>query len=283
MEDVPPIAVLAILGSALAHSGMALLTKRAGDTLVFRALSIAISAVLLLPIVIAAPFPDWEVWRFLLLGAVVVWAFNMLMISAFQAGEMNLVYPVMRGAAPALTGIVAWLVLGEALSLTAMVGLAVASGAIIAFTWPERGGRPKAAALGFALAAACMTALYTVNDASGARAASSPFVYVAWHFLLAALSLGVTALVRRGPARTWRAARAEGRRAAASSLFNVATYSLALYAYANAPVAPMAALRETSIVFGAILAALVLKEPFGVRRGALALALAAGLAVLQLG
>ena len=64
---------------------------------------------------------------------------------------------------------------------------------------------------------------------------------------------------------------------------DLATYTLALYAYSVAPVAPMAALRETSIVFGAILAALVLKEPFGLRRGVLALTLAGGLALLQLG
>lgn len=282
MDAIPLLATLAALGSAVAHSGMALFTKRASDTLTFRAVSMVFSAALLSPILILATFPDWEVWRFLLLGAGVIWAFNMLMISAFRAGDMNLVYPVMRGAAPALAGIGAWLVLGEALSVTAMIGLSVASAAIIAFAWPERGGAPKAAALAFALSAACMTALYTVNDAAGARAASSPFVYAAWFFVLSALTLGATALVRRGR-RIVAAARAEMKGAAISSLFNVTTYGLALYAYANAPVAPMAALRETSIVFGAILAALVLKETFGARRIVLALVLAAGLAALQLG
>lgn len=282
MDAIPLLATLAALGSAVAHSGMALFTKRAADTLTFRAVSMVFSAAILSPILIFAPLPGWEVWRFLLLGAGVIWAFNMLMISAFRAGDMNLVYPVMRGAAPALAGIGAWLVLGEALSATAIVGLSIASAAIIAFAWPERGGAPKAAALAFALSAACMTALYTVNDAAGARAASSPFVYAAWFFGLSALTLGATALVRRGR-RIVAAARAEMKGAAISSVFNVTTYGLALYAYANAPVAPMAALRETSIVFGAILAALVLKEKFGARRIALALVLAAGLGALQLG
>ena len=282
MEAIPLLATLSALGSAVAHSGMALFTKRAGDTLVFRAVSMVFSAALLSPLLVLAPFPDWEVWRFLLLGAGVIWAFNMLMISAFKAGDMNLVYPVMRGAAPALAGIGAWLVLGEALSVTAIAGLSVASAAIIAFAWPERGGAPKAAALAFALSAACMTALYTINDASGARAASSPFVYLAWFFALSAITLGATALVRRGR-HIVKAARVEMKTAAICSLFNVATYGLALYAYANAPVAPMAALRETSIVFGAILAAFVLKEKFGARRIALAVGLVAGLAMLQLG
>lgn len=278
----PLLATLAALGSALAHSGMALFTKRATDTLVFRAVSMMAGAALLSPILFLFPFPDWQVWRFLLLGAAVIWAFNMLMISAFKAGEMNLVYPVMRGAAPALAGVGAWLLLGEALSLTAMIGLAAASAAIIAFAWPDRKAAPKAAAIGFALAAACMTALYTINDAAGARAATSPLVYAAWFFLLSMITLTATALVRRGRGFL-RAARAEARTAALSSVFNVATYALALYAYANAPVAPMAALRETSIVFGAVLGAVFLKESFGIRRAGLALVLAAGLAALQLG
>jgi drug/metabolite transporter (DMT)-like permease len=282
MDTITLLATLAALGSAVAHSVVALFTKRATDTLTFRAVSLMFSAALLSPILILAPFPGWEVWRFLLLGAGVIWAFNMLMISAFQAGEMNLVYPVMRGAAPALTGIGAWLVLGEALGPAAIAGLSVASAALIAFAWPERGGAPKAAALAFALSAACMTALYTVNDAAGARAASSPFVYAAWFFVVSAITLGATALVRRGR-QIVPAARVEMKGAAISSLFTVTTYSLALYAYANASVAPMAALRETSIVFGAILAALVLKEPFGARRAVLAVVLASGLAALQLG
>jgi drug/metabolite transporter (DMT)-like permease len=204
------------------------------------------------------------------------------MISAFQRGSMNLVYPVMRGAAPALAGMFAWLILGEPLSLVAILGLAIASAAIIAFSWPERGAAPKAAAIAFALCAAVMTAMYTVNDASGVRAAGSPLIYLAWHFWLITIALSATVLVRRG-AKAWGAVKTEFRSAFFSSFFNITTYDLALYAYANAPVAPMAALRETSIVFGAILAAFVLKEPFGLKRGVLAIVLALGLVALQLG
>ena len=169
--DIPTLAALAALGSAMSHACVALFTKRSKDTLVFRALSLGLSAVWLTPILFLMPFPSWEVWRFLLLGCAIIWAFNMLMISAFERGDMNLVYPVMRGAAPTLAGTLAWFVLDERLSLVAVGGLATASAAIIAFSWPERSGAPKAAAIAFALCAAVMTALYTVNDASGVRAA----------------------------------------------------------------------------------------------------------------
>jgi drug/metabolite transporter (DMT)-like permease len=282
VSETPLIALLAALGSAMAHAGMTLFTKQASDMLVFRAVSMMICAVLLSPLLVLAPFPPWEAWRFLLLGAAIIWAFNMLMISAMTRGQMNLVYPVMRGAAPALAGLFAVIVLNEPLSPLSVLGLALASAALVAFAWPERGGAPKAAALAFAMSAAVMTASYTVNDASGVRAAGSTLSYLAWFFVLSAATLTATALVRRGR-RFASQARSELSRAALSSLFNITTYGLALYALSIAPVAPVAAVRETSIVFGAVLAAVVLKEPFGVRRAVLALVLAGALALLHVG
>ncbi|XBQ16902.1 MAG: DMT family transporter [Oceanicaulis sp.] len=277
---LPPIAAL---GSAMAHSGMALFTKRAVDTLVFRSVTIVFGALLLSPILLTNPIPTAEVWPFLLGGVVMIWAFNMFMITAFRAGDMNLVYPVMRGAAPGLAAIGAWIVFSESLGVLDALGLAVASAALIAFAWPDRGRAPKAKAVGFALAAASMTALYTVVDAGGARLASSPFVYAAWHFAISSIALTVTAVIRRGPSRYLTAARAGWRGALACASLAAVSYTLILWAYAHAEIAPMAALRETSIVFGAILAALILKEPFGARRAVLAAVLAGGLAALQLG
>ncbi|MGY6628266.1 MAG: EamA family transporter [Oceanicaulis sp.] len=282
MSEAPLIALLAALGSAMAHAGMTLFTKQARDMLVFRAVTMLLCAILLCPLLVLTPFPPWEAWRFLLLGAGIIWAFNMLMISAMTRGQMNLVYPVMRGAAPALAGLFAAIVLDEPLSPLSVLGLALASAALAAFAWPERGGAPKAAALAFALSAAVMTASYTVNDASGVRAAGSTLSYLAWFFVLSATTLTATALVRRGRRFTAQA-RPELRRAAMSSVFNITTYGLALYAFSIAPVAPIAAVRETSIVFGAVLAALVLKEPFGVRRALLAVVLAGALALLHVG
>ncbi|SDL60937.1 DMT family transporter [Maricaulis salignorans] len=280
MEASLTAGALAMLGSALAHAGMTLLTKRAKDRLVFRALSLVFVAALMLPWLVFQPIPGWEVWRFLLLGAATIWAFNMLLIAAFERGEMNLVYPVMRGSAPALATLAAYIFLDEAVSLWQLLGLAIASSALVGFAWPEKDGTPKTQILLFALAAACMTACYTVIDAAGVRASGNVMVYTGWFFVLSGLTIGATAIIRRG-SRFWAAARQETRPAATSMLFNLTTYGLALYAYSIAPVAPMAALRETSIVFGALLAALVLKEPFGLKRIALAVLLVTGLVVMQ--
>lgn len=276
------LGALIMLISAVFHAFMTLSTKQAKDMLVFRAVSMGFSVLWLSPILFLFPFPPWGVWRYLILSSILVWAYNMLMIAAFKRGDMNLVYPVMRGAAPALAAFIAFFTLKEGLSVITLTGLAIVSLALIAFAWPEKGGAPKMAALGFALCAATMTASYSVNDAAGARLAQSPLLYTAWFFVLCALSLCATAIwMRRG---SWlEKARGEVKLAFRASFFNVGTYGSAMIAYSMAPVAPMAALRETSIVFGAVLAALVLKEPLGRRRIALACLLASGLVLLQVG
>ena len=127
-----------------------------------------------------------------------------------------------------------------------------------------------------------MTALYSVNDASGARAAGDPIYYLAWFLLLNAIPINIVALARRRSA--WPGiVRRELKTAAIAAVIGGASYGFALYALSAAAVAPMAALRETSVVFGAILAAAVLKEPFGARRILLAICLAFGLVLLQAG
>ena len=269
-----------MLVSALAHAGMTLLTKRAKDRLVFRGLSLLFVAILLTPWIVIHPIPSWEVWRFLLLSAVTIWAFNMLMLAAFERGNMNLAYPVMRGAAPSLAALSAFIFLGEAINGWQLAGLAVATFALVGFAWPEKDGAPKLQTLLFALAAATMTASYTVIDAAGVRASGDVLTYTGWFFVLSAITIMATAWLRRR-GDLLRLMKQEAKPAATSMLFNLTTYGLALYAYSIAPVAPMAALRETSIIFGAILAAVVLKESFGLRRIVLAMVLVGGLVMIQ--
>lgn len=282
MLSLTLLAALCALGSAMAHAVMSLLTKRSGDTLVFRSVMFIFSGLFALPVIAVYGVPRLEVWPFILASAGFMWVFNLMMISAFERGDMNLVYPVMRGAAPALIGVVAWIALGEPLGVWAMLGLAISCAALLAFAWPEKGGTPKASALGFALVSATMTAGYTVVDAAGVRLADNIIMYAAWIYVMSMLTVTVTAILRRGWTRYVTLARVEWRAAFWGSIGGIASYLLALWAYSNAPVAPMAALRETSIVFGAILAALILKEGFGRRRIVLALLLAGGLAILQL-
>lgn len=272
----------AMLGSAMTHAVMGMLTKSSSDKLVFRSVMMSTSAILFLPLLFLLPPPPAAAWPFLIMGMGLHFVFQMSMISAFERGDMNLVYPVMRGAAPALAALFAFLILGEALSMLQISGLALASATIIGFAWPDRSKAPKVTALAFAALAALMTALYSVNDASGVRATGNPLTYLAWFSLVTALPILVTALVRRG--QRWPdLARRQFGSAAPAAVLGAASYGLALFAFSIAAIGPMAAMRETSVVFGAILAALILKEPFGIKRSLLAIFLAAGLVMLQVG
>ena len=271
-----------MLGSAMTHAVMGMLTKSSSDKLVFRSVMMLTSALLFSPVLFLLPPPPPEAWPFLILGMGLHFVFQMAMIAAFDRGEMNLVYPVMRGAAPAMAAFFAFLILGETLSLLQIGGLALASAMLIGFAWPDKSKAPKVTALAFAMLAAVMTALYSVNDASGVRATGDPITYLAWFFVLTSLPITVMALIRRG--RHWpKIARAEFRGAGPSAILGAMSYGFALFAFSIAAVAPMAAMRETSVVFGAILAAVVLKEPFGLKRTLLAILLAAGLVLLQVG
>lgn len=272
----------AMLASALFHGFVGLLTKKAKDKLVFRSVLMLSAAVLVSPALFLFPPPPAEAWKFLIAGMAIHFVFQIAMISAFERGDMNLVYPVMRGAAPALAALAAYLFLRESLNLLEIAGLGIATLAIIGFAWPDASHVPKVKALAFAFLAASMTALYSVNDASGVRVAGNPVSYLAWFFLVTSLPILLAAVIRRG--RRWPGlARTELSRGIPAGLVGAASYGFALFALAIAPVAPMAAMRETSVVFGAVLAALVLKEPFGRRRTILAILLAAGLVLLQVG
>jgi len=122
-------------------------------------------------------------------------------------------------------------------------------------------------------------AAYTLNDAVGARLSGAPLAYVLWMFPLTAVPT-LLWLYRRGPPRppTW----PEARRGLGGAGCAIGSYALVLWAMTRAPVAPVAALRETAILFGVLLARLLLGERPGRWGWGGAVAIAAGAAILRL-
>ena len=282
-------ATIFMLLSAILHAIVSLLLKQAGDKLVFRAALSLISALILFPFIFVFPFPPRESWSFLFIGLGVHYIYQIAMIGAFARGDMSLVYPLMRGSAPALAALAAFLILGESLTIVQMTGLALSILILIAFGWPKRLSNQKLyafSAILLALICGVMIGLYATLDAGGARLTrqidGQIWGYVVWLFLLDSLGISLTALVLRRR-DIIKAFSQEIRRGLMASLLSLVGFSLAIYALSVAPVAQMSALRETSIVFGSILACLYLKEPFGQRRIILSIILAFGLILLQMG
>lgn len=250
-----------VLFSALLHAGWNALV-RASDDKFLSTLHVVggagTLAALLLP---ALPLPALASWPWLLASALVHVLYFVLVARAYSGADLSFAYPLMRGTAPVLTAACAAALMGEMLAPGGWLGVALISTGVLALAWQawRHSAAHQPAAVAAALVNAAVIALYTLVDGQGVRLSGHALAYTGWVFLLTALGLLAWGLLRRGravlrptPGR-WRAALLGGGG-------TLAAYSLTLWAMAQAPIALVAALRETSIVFGALLGWLFLKE-----------------------
>ncbi len=250
-----------MLGSGLAHSIVNAVLKSGPDKLSTRALIDGSSAILLLPLLPFVALPA-AAWPFLMASLVVHTIYLIALVKAFEAADMSSVYPVMRGIAPLLSAMGAVVFLGDSISLLVACGIALVSAGIAAVAFirpPSRVGLLWAALTGFCIAS------YTIIDAAGVRAAPSAASYIVWSFVLLGGVISVGFASWRGKA-FFPYAKSNWRPGVIAGALSVVTYGLALWAYRLGEVPELAALRETSILFGIIIAGLFLKEKIGPSR-----------------
>jgi drug/metabolite transporter (DMT)-like permease len=285
---IPAHVIAAVLGAALLHATWNALVKgrsAQGDPLLSTVLVVgggSLASALLLPFM-TAPAP--ESWPFIAASSLTQTVYYLLLIEAYRSGDMSHAYPLMRGTAPLLVAIFNGLLLGERLNGPQWLAVCLICGGVLAMMLAARspglaGGSQRRATV-FALATACVIATYTIIDGAGVRRSGAPAAYTMWIFLLAGAA--VTAWAARTRAREL--LRLAGARPLLVPLGGVSTlgsYGIALWAMTLAPVAAIAALRETSILFATAIAALFLRERVG-RGRLLAVALiACGAAVMRL-
>jgi drug/metabolite transporter (DMT)-like permease len=277
------IVFLAVLFAALCHAGWNALVKVGLDplsTTTLISIGSGVVALLLLPFVGAPALPSWP-W---LIASVVIHLFYFAaLIEAYRAGDLGQVYPIARGSAPLMTAAASLVFVGEHLSFTSWIGIATLAAGVLLLS--ARGGRALAhidrRAVGFALLTAFTICAYSVVDGIGARAPRNPQSYVLWLLIGNALLLTPYALWRDGrdviPAmqRFWL-------RGLAGGALQTLSYGIALWAMTLAPIAIVASLRETSVLFGAVIAVVVLKEPLRAARIGAALLIVAGLVLISL-
>jgi drug/metabolite transporter (DMT)-like permease len=271
--------LLVLLGAAL-HASWNALVKSGGDKLLDTALVVLGSGALAALALPFLPLPQPESWAFVLASGVIHLLYFWLVAAAYGSGEMSLAYPLMRGTAPLLVALLSGSVLGEALGLAGWAGVVLICGGVLAMAW-KRGATPDRATIGFALANALVIAVYTLVDGSGARASGHAVSYTLWVFLLTALFfVGLVAWQR--PAALAGHVRRRWRIGLGAGMATLGSYALALWAMTQAPIASVAALRESSILFGVALAALLLGERPGLSRLAGAVAITGGAFCLRL-
>ncbi|MEM6653047.1 MAG: DMT family transporter [Pseudomonadota bacterium] len=279
--------IVLCLISAITVAATNLFVKRGGDVLSARMIVSIAMALSVLPVVTFVPMPTSTVWAALGVSVVVHWFYQFAMIRALHRGDLSLVFPVMRGLAPPLTAIAAFFFLNESPSLFGWLGLFIAAAALIVFALPEGADTApaplKSAALFWAMVTALGIAFYSVADAFGARLAADAatvFTFVVWLFLLDWIGI-TTAMfwIRRG--QIWSAVAPQIRDGTIGGVLGTISYGAALWAFTLSEAANVTAIRETSVVFGAIFGAVFLKEAFGRRRVAAASVLALGLILLE--
>ena len=283
--------VLAVVGAALLHAGWNAMIKAGDDKSLDTALIHVLASLATLPMVAVAGLPPVAAWPYVLASLLIHIGYYFALARAYQHGELGLTYPLMRGTAPVLVALGSAVVLAESPTPTAWIGiLAVTFGiGLVGLSHPGRALHHRKA-VGFALANAAIIALYTLVDGRGVRATvgqgGSVASYVVLLFALDGWPYALLLWWRRGAsARPLILAHARRRWPVAlvGGLASLGAYGIALWAMTRAPVASVAALRETSVLFAALIGTWLLGERFGLQRAFGTLVIIAGVMSLRLG
>ena len=280
-----PIEVVAIvLVAALAHASWNALVKGDDDRLVTLGAVNAVRFLLCIPIVLALPLPAGASWPFLVISAILHVGYYTFLISAYRYGDLSKVYPLARGLSPLLVAAGAFAIAGERLSPLALAGVAIACTGIasVSFGGVAMQARNDRRGVVFAAGTALFIAAYTVTDAMGARLSGDAVSYVAWLAILDGLPMLIAAAVLRRAALAHHLA-ARMLKSAAGGALQLTAYGLVVWALAQAPMAAVSALRETSVLFAAIIGVKLLGEPLGARRITAAALVVAGIAMIEWG
>lgn len=274
------ISVFAIvLFAAALHATWNAVVKGSSDKMLMTGLVTGAAALIAVVIVPFLPLPAPASWPFLATSTVLQIGYYQLVARAYQVADMSQTYPVMRGTAPLLVAIVSSVFLGEHLPLLAWGGIAMISAGILSMAAGARLGQGKGTVL--ALINAVVIASYTLVDGAGVRQSGDAVAYTLWAFLLTGVPLvGLVLATRRAAfvhyiASNWRQGLFGG-------FGTLVSYGLALWAMTIAPIAVIAALRETSILFGVMISALILRERVTPLRLAGATIIVAGAVTLRL-
>lgn len=274
-----PVFVLILFAASL-HASWNAFLKGSGDTLLSTTLVMGGAALLAMVALPFLPVPARASWPYLAASTLLQVGYLVLLVRVYRTVDMSLAYPLMRGCAPLTVALVSHFLLGEAVPLLAWAGVATICLGILAMAAGAR-GTLRPAGLAAALTNAAIIAAYTLIDGTGARASGTPTAYTLWLSLLTGIAMIIWTCRARGSSaygyirKNWPIGLFGG-------LATMVSYSIALWAMTMAPIAMVAALRETSILFATAISALVLRERVGPARIAAAVIIACGAMLLRL-
>ncbi len=274
--------MLAVLLGALLHASWNVLAKFGGDALIDTTLILLGGSVLALLALPLLPAPAPASWPFIATSSLLQVGYFALISAAYRSGEVSLAYPLMRGTAPLLLALMSSVVLGETLSARAACGVVIICTGVLTMALAHRRSQADWRTICFALMNAVVIAAYTLVDGVGVRRSHNALAYTLAIFL-ASCVLFVPWVAWRHSSALATAVRRHWHLGLAGGACITLSYALALWAMTRGPIAPVAALRETSILFGLLLARIVLHERPSRARMAAGLLILAGAGALRLG
>lgn len=296
---------LAVLGAALIHAGWNASLKSRSDALLESALMHLWLLPFALVMLVGLPVPDPFTLACVLASGLVHGVYFQVLAAAYRHADFSITYPILRGSAPALTAVGAMVLMNEIPAVQGGLGIATICGGVVAIgllatripnpsdaastqnTVDSASARIRALdpavirrAIGWALCTALTIVAYTLIDSAGVRSAPQAWMYIVWLTIAQALTLGAIVLIRSRQ-NFLPYARSRGARPLLTGLALILSYGIALWAMTRAPVAAVAALRETSIVFALLIARIFLGERPGAPRWMAATVIAAGVVILK--
>ncbi|MBN9036537.1 MAG: EamA family transporter [Rhizobiales bacterium] len=272
----------AVLAAAAMHAGWNAVIKIRLDRFASISLMTLATAVVSLPVLPFVAFPSAETWSWIGASLVFHTGYKYFLTRAYDSGDLAQAYPLARGSAPLLTTIGAIVLFREMPEAVAVGGIVLLSAGT--FLMSLRGGSIdglRSRAVFYALVTSLFITGYTLTDGMGARSADTALSYAAWLYIGDGIWSSIFCILLRGPGIV-RVVLPEWKSALGAGFLSAAAYAIAMWAMTKAPIAVVAALRETSILFAMMLSVLMIGETLTRWRVAAALLIVGGVAALRL-
>ena len=273
-----PFVLACVVCAAVLHAGWNAVLRGGGDRLWSMTLMMAAVCATTAAVAPFVPWPDAASWPYVIASAFIHTGYNLSLVRAYRTGDLGQAYPVSRGSSPALVAVGAALFAHEGIGVLAVTGIALVSGGILSLAFQGKGTR--ADFLPAALTTGVLIGAYTVVDGIGVRLSGNSLAYTNSMFLLWSLTTPVIyfGTRKRRPAYT----RVQTAMALTGGVVSILAYGIVIWAMQYDAMGVVSALRETSVVYAAIIGRVFLKEQLTTRRITSCVAIAAGAACLAL-
>lgn len=277
--------VLIVLFGALLHASWNVIVKSGKDKYLNAVMVCGAAGIIALAFIPFMPLPTAASWPYLVTSTVLQVCYMFLVAAAYSNGDMSLAYPLMRGTPPLLVALASGPLIGEVLGGSQWLAIALICGGVLMMALGNRqkvaAGQNNTRTIIFALTNALFIAGYTLVDGLGVRVSGNAASYTLWAFLFNAIPL-VSWGIWKYRSQLLVNIRTRGHLALVGGAGTLGSYGLALWAMTMAPVAMVAALRETSILFGMVLSLVLLREHISRKRIAGALLIVGGTVLMRL-